>query len=250
MSIITQILGLVIVFLTSGLILIFSLPRKKKPPMIFRSIPAVDYLKQALGLAIEQGTRIHISLGKTNLTDPSCASTLASLTSLEKIAESSISGDLSLVVTTGEGAINLLSRDSIQAACRIGKAPELFDPDSARLTGVTPFSYAVGSLPVIYSGVVTTNVLIGHFGSEVLLLTEASEKTDSQLFNASDSLQAQAVMFASTENTLLGEEIFALPAYLSENRVHQASLYAQDYLRLLLVFALIIGAILTFLGYL
>lgn len=250
MNIITQILGLVIVFLTFGLILIFSLPLKKRPPLLFRSIPAVESLKRGLGLAIEQGTQIHISLGKASLTDPSCASTLASLTSLEKIAESSVAGDLPPVVTTGEGGINLLSRDALQAACLAGKAPELYDPQSARLTGVTPFAYAAGSLPIIYSGTVTTNVLTGHFGSEVVLLTEAAEKTDSQLFTASDSLQAQAVMYASTENTLLGEEIFALPAYLGEKRIHQASLYAQDYLRLILVLALIAGAILTFLGYL
>lgn len=250
MNIIIQILGLVIVFLAFGLILIFSLPRKKRSPLLFREIPAVDFLKRGLGLAIEQGTQIHISLGKSNFTDPSCASTLASLTSLEKIAESCVSGDLPPVVTSGEGATSLLSRDSLQAACKAGKAPELFDPDSARLTGVTSFAYAAGSLPVIYSGSVTTNVFLGHFGSEIILLTEASEKTDSQLFTASDSLQAQAVMFATTENTLIGEEIFALPAYLGENRMHFASLYAQDYLRLILVIAMIIGAILTFLGYL
>jgi hypothetical protein len=46
----------------------------------------------------------------------------------------------------------------------------ILDPTTSRLTGLTPFSYAAGAMPVIHDERVSTNILLGHFGPEVALL--------------------------------------------------------------------------------
>jgi hypothetical protein len=90
---------------------------------------------------------------------------------------------------------------------------------------------------------VSTNIIIGHLGVEAAFLTEAAEQQGSRLIAASDALEGQAVIYAAAPEPLLGEELFALPAYLQTNPFHQASLRAQDVLRWTLAAVLVGGAI-------
>jgi hypothetical protein len=48
---------------------------------------------------------------------------------------------------------------------------------------------------------------------------------------------------AGPESTLLGEEIYAAPAYLSRRPALLASVRAQDALRMLIILAIILGVI-------
>ena len=152
------------------------------------------------------------------------------------------------VATSGDGTLSILSQDTMRAAYRIANAPELFDVERGRLAGPTPLSYIAGTLPVIRDERVSTNVLVGNFGPEVALLAEASDQQDAFTLGASDSLAAQAVLYASSEETLIGEELFALPAYLQAGPTHQASLRAQDILRWAVVGLIVLAVLLSFLG--
>jgi hypothetical protein len=53
----------------------------------------------------------------------------------------------------------------------------------------------------------------------------------------------QAALFATTENPLVGEELFAAGAYLKVNHEHAASLQAQDVLRWIAIGAILLGAL-------
>jgi hypothetical protein len=64
----------------------------------------------------------------------------------------------------------------------------------------------------------------------------------------SENLTAQAILFASTPDVLVGEEMYATAAYLQAGSAHRASLLAQDIFRWLLILALLGGAALKFLG--
>jgi hypothetical protein len=244
-----NLLGIALIVLAAGLIFVFALPRRKPLARALRPIPAVKRLRRAIGLAVEDGKRLHVSLGSASITSPQNASALVGLSALERIAQISVISDRPPVATSGDGSLALLTQDTLQGVYRAGNAMDQFDPDRGRLTGTDPLSYVSGAIPVMHREQVSANVLIGNFGPEVGLLCEASEHANAFSLAASDSLPAQAVMFATAEETLIGEEMFALPAYLQAGAAHQASLRAQDYLRLVLVGALILGAILKFLGF-
>jgi hypothetical protein len=99
-------------------------------------------------------------------------------------------------------------------------------------------------MPTIRDEAVSTNVLIGNFGVEVGLLTEAAERQDAVVIAASDNLPAQAVLYAASPDALIAEELFASGAYVQAGRMHNASLVTQDILRWLIILAILIGAIL------
>ncbi len=72
---------------------------------------------------------------------------------------------------------------------------------------------------------------MGNFGVEVGLLTDAVERENSFVLAGSDNLTAQAVIYASAQEPLVGEEIFAAGAYVEPGSLHSSSLTVQDVLR-------------------
>jgi hypothetical protein len=119
-------------------------------------------------------------------------------------------------------------------------------PTGGQVSGLTPFSYAAGTLPAIFDEHVSTTILSGHFGSEVALITDASERVGALTLAGSEDLPAQAVLYAAAQEPLIGEELFAAGAYLNAGPLHTASLRTQDVLRWVLILAILVGAILKF----
>jgi len=64
----------------------------------------------------------------------------------------------------------------------------------------------------------------------------------------SDNLSAQAVIYAAAHDPLIGEELYAAGAYMNAGPAHSASVRAQDYLRWVLVAAILIGSALKLVG--
>ncbi len=245
---IESIAGLVIVVVGMGLIILFSLPFTNKKRPVFRPITAFMSLRRGIGLAVEQGTRLHISLGKGDLLSSNNTSALVGLTTLERIARLSTASDRPTVATSGSGSLAILSQDSLHAAYRIANAAEQYDPDRGRLAGPTPFSYVAGVLPVVRGEHVSTHLLIGNFGPEIGIVTEEAEQVSAFTLAASDSLPAQAVLYATTQEPLIGEELYAVPAYLQAGPIYTASVRAQDVLRYGLAGAILVTVILKLVG--
>ena len=59
-------IGLILVVVTAGLLLALTLI-KRKASLVFRDIPAFTRMKRAIGVTVEDGTRLHVSLGRGGL---------------------------------------------------------------------------------------------------------------------------------------------------------------------------------------
>jgi hypothetical protein len=243
----TNLIGLafLIVFLVA--IIIFAFLSRKGPSPVFRRISAFEKLGHSIGLAVEAGTRLHLSLGRGNLNGEQAAPALIGLSVLERVARTASISDRPPIATSGDGALGILSQDTLYNAFRSVGAGGQYDSGFGQITGLTPFSYAAGTLPLIYDEHVSTTILSGHFGSEIALITDASERAGGSTLAGSDDLPAQAVIYAAAQEPLIGEELFAAGAYLKSNPLHAASLRAQDVLRWTLILAILAGAVLKFL---
>lgn len=244
---IPDIAGLIFILFTVILLIGFSLLKNKKATL-FREIPAFIKLNKALGTAVEDGSRIHFSLGSADPTGARSAASFVSLSVLSRSAEQSAASDKPPLATSGDAALAILSQDNLKTAHHLAGADRQYQPTSGRLTGITPFSYAAGTLASIYDEDISTNILSGAFGSEIGLLTDAAERTHSFTLAAADSLSAQAVLYASAAEPLIGEELYASGAYLRAGRMHAVSLRVQDILRWVIIIILIGSAVMKLLA--
>jgi hypothetical protein len=239
--------GLILIFFTVILLVGFSL-LKEKGEVVFREIPAFMKLNKALGTAVEDGSRIHFALGSSSPIDNRTATSFVSLSVLSHSAELSAASEKSPLATSGDAALAILSQDNLKTAHHLAGADRQYQATSGRMSGITPFSYAAGTLVSIYDEDISTNIISGAFGSEVALLSDAAERTRSFTLAASDSLSAQAILYASAAEPLIGEELFASGAYLRAGWAHPASLRAQDILRWVIIVILVGGAMMKLLA--
>ncbi len=237
-----------IIFLVAAVLLLAFTFLRRKSPAVFRKIEAYERLNRAVGLAVEGGTRLHVSIGRGNLFTARGGSALAGLAMLRRLSERTSLSDHPPVVTSGDASLAILSQDTLQAGYRAAGAEDQYRFTTGRLTGLTPFAFAAGTIPVMHDEKVSANVIIGDLGSEAALLADAADAENADLIAASDNLSAQSVLYASSQEPLIGEELFAAGAYLGAGKSHEASLQAQDLLRWLVILAILGGAVLKFLG--
>ena len=189
-----------VIILVSAILLFGITLWKRKSPASLREIPALTSLYRTLGLSIEDGTRLHISLGTGSLLDARGGSALAGLAMLRHLAERTSVSDEPSIASAGDPTLGLLTQDTLQAGYQAAGVEELYVPTTGRVTGLSPFGYAAGAMNISQNENVSANIIIGHFGPEAALLAEASDRDNVVVIGASDELTGQAVLFANTQD--------------------------------------------------
>jgi len=241
-------LSLVFTLIFFGLIIIFTFAGRNRPGIELREIPAFNKVRRAIELSVEAGSRLHISLGRGAITGTESAAAFVGLSMLEKMTTSASTGDSPPIVTTGDPALAILAQDTLKRAYQEMGMIDQFERTSSQLSGVTPFSYAAGAIPVVRDKKSSTSILVGNFGIEVALLTHGCERSGNMTLAGTDDISAQAVLYATADEILIGEELFAGGAYVNAGPVHTASLRAQDVIRWLIVLVILSGILLKLLS--
>lgn len=230
-------------FLIFFLVLItFILIGRSRSLGALRPIVAFNRLRRSIGLSVEDGTRVHFSLGRGAITGPESAPALVGLSILNRIARTTFIGDRPPVTTAGDGALAILLDDNMRSVYREIGEENQYDSLSARVSGLTPFSYAAGMMSIVKDEQVSVNIALGSFGPEIGLLTEAAERRGAITLAGTDNITGQAVLYATTQEALLGEEIYAGGAYMQASPTHIASLRTQDVMRWILAIAILASA--------
>ncbi len=231
-----------LVALALFLLLLLYFVGRDNPKRAFRSIPAFKELRRTIQLSVEDGSQLQISLGHRGMLGPHSAAAFAGLTLLNQMADTAADSDQPPIATGGDATLMLLAQDTLRQAYWRLKLPEQYHPHLARVTGLTPFSYAAGSLALILDGSVSASALVGQHSQEAGLISSASQLRGAFVLGGSPDLSGQALLYASAEEPLLGEELYAAGAYSQAGPAHQASLRAQDVLRWVITIAILISA--------
>ncbi|HLE74325.1 MAG TPA: DUF6754 domain-containing protein [Anaerolineales bacterium] len=228
--------------LALALLLIYSLllPDARRT---IRSIKAFGELRRTIELSVEDGSRLQINLGGGGLLGPDSAAAFAGLTLLRQVNNIAADSDQPPVATTGDTLLMLLAQDTMRHTYSRLTIGDQYHPRLGQATGLTSFSYAAGTLPLILERSVSASALIGSYGEEVALITAASQQAGAFSLGGSNTLNGQAVLFGSAQEPLIGEEVFATGAYMDAGAAHRASLRAQDVLRWLIILLLILTAL-------
>jgi hypothetical protein len=241
--------GIAVVVLFVGLMIFFSIFGKDRKTNRFRPIAAYEMIEKEINTSVEDGSQLHISLGRGGLIGPDSAAGLAGLSLLKQVIEKSSMCDHPPIASTGNAVLSILAQDTIRESSRaISLADERKNP-SGELIGVTPFSYAAGSLTTIRDDNVSANVLTGWFGNEIIWLTTAGERQSSPTIAGTAQLPAQAIIYASASDPLIGEELFASGAYLGISKLHEASITVQDVMRWVIIILILVSVVTNLLGF-
>ncbi|MFP3852700.1 MAG: DUF6754 domain-containing protein [Anaerolineales bacterium] len=230
------------------MLMLFFAALGRRWPVVFRPLRGLDALGEAIERAVEDGKRVHLSLGTGSVIGSDSAPALAGLATLRHIAGTTSISDKPVVATAGDGAMALLAQDTLRTAYVEAGASGRYEPTSGRLLGPSPFSY-VATLPTMLDTEdISVHLLIGSFGAEGGLAADFGEREGALVLAGTDDVQSQALLYVTSQYPLIGEEIFATGAYLEVDQMHRASLRTQDIVRFIVVGAILVGTVLRTLG--
>lgn len=205
-------------------------------------------LRKSVGLSIEHGKGLHVSLGKSDLNNIHGAASFIGLETLNQIIDQSILSDNPPVTTAGSGDLTLLAQSQHQNVLNDKSSGGSDFVSSAYLSGATNLSYIAGAIPPSSNETLSTQIFAGNIGPEIGLLIDSNNKKNHFSLAATDSLEGQSVSYACSEEVLIGEEIFAIPAQMSDEKMFKVSLLIQDVLRWFIIAIILIVLILKFGG--
>jgi uncharacterized protein DUF6754 len=241
---------------------------KRGANITLRPIASYATLKKLLAQAAETGQPFHLSLGTFGVSDSAAADTMAGLTVLEYLADRAAVSATPPIVTMADATALPIAQDILRRAYQRHGYPEEYDPARARFiapspmlaTNFTPspilygagqndaFPYAAGVMRLLTRSKLTANVMVGRFGDEFLLMSETGAQRNVNQIGGTSDPRVMPFVYTTVANPLIGEEIYAAGAYLSDKSSHISSLAAQDALRWVMVAAILIAMVLRTLG--
>lgn len=241
---------IVIILATVAMLLAFVRLIRAGTSIPVRPMPAYGQLRQQVGRSVESGRRLHMTLGRAGLHGTGGATSVAVWRLADAmVAECAMNG-IPPLLTVGEGTLLPAGQMSVRAGYEKANRVNEQVTDSVQFIAdaSSPMAYAAGVTRVLHSGGVANNIAVGRLGGELVLMGEAANREGVMQVMGSDDPAGMAVATALTNNTLIGEELFAAGAYLDETPLAIASLRVQDILRWLVAIMLMLVALLQIIG--
>lgn len=237
--------ALVLMLLFSGAILLFTRWAKQGKPLFLRKIPGLEAIEEAVGRATEMGRPVLFIPGLQELDE---IETIAAISILGRVAKIVAQYETPLMVPVRYPLVLAAGQEVVeQAYTEVGKK-DAYDKDTVRYVAGEQFAFTAYVNGYMMRERPATNIYMGMFFAESLLLAETGNAAGS-IQIAGTAQPAQLPFFiAACDYTLMGEELYAASAYLSNNPLMLGGLKGQDYIKLLIVIAILVGIILVIAG--
>lgn len=196
-----------------------------------RHLPGLEELPKLVGRSAETGRPLHVSVGVAGVGGSATAETWAGLTILRELADAAANCDTPLLVTVSDPTVLPIAQDLLSRAYARSGNPDGYDPTQVQLIAPEPMAYAAGVSGILDRESLTANVMIGSFGDEYLLIGETGARRGVRQIVGTADPRTLPLVYASADETLIGEEMFAGGAYTRRMPIQIASLLAEDWAR-------------------
>ena len=213
--------------------------------LFIRRVPGVDAIDEVVGRAVELGKPILFSIGLGGID----ITTLQAMTVIGHVAKLAARFLNRVIVPVVDPmAIPVIEEIQRESYASEG-ASEAFDPEDVRYLSQEQFAYAAGVVGIMHRERVGATFFFGNFAAESLVMAESGQNVGAvQIASTPDSNQIPFFL-ATCDYVIIGEEYYAVTALMSKDPVLQGSLIGQDYVKIMLLAAIVAGFLLTtFLG--
>jgi hypothetical protein len=224
---------------TFFVVLFINLAKKGKE-LYVRPIAGIDAVDEAIGRATEMGRPILYILGLGSAGD---LGTIASLTILSRVAKKTAEYQTPLLVPVADPVVLTVAQESVKAGYYDAGRPDAYKEDSVFYLTSMQFAYVSAVNGLMLRQKTATNIYMGVFYAESLLLAETGNVAGSIQISGTDQVAQIPFFVAATDYTLIGEELYAASAYLGKEPLLLGTIKAQDWGKILIMISLILGTL-------
>jgi hypothetical protein len=207
-----------------------------------RPIPGLSAVDEAIGRATEMGKPILFVPG---IGGSSEVATLAAFTLLGRVAKKTAEYQTQVLVPCYDPIVMTIAQEIVKSSYLDAGRPELYREQDVYFVTQDQFGYTAAVAGIMLREHPATNFYIGKFYAESLVLAETGNLAGSIQIAGTDEITQIPFFVAACDYTLIGEELYASSAYLSQEPPLLGTLKAQDYGKAISAFLIAAGAILA-----
>ncbi len=225
-------------------LLMFVYQRKAKAgqEISIRRIAGLDAMDEAIGRATEMGRPVLYVPGIDEIKE---IQTIYSMMILRHVARKTAEFGTDLIVPVKDSIVLTFAEEAVKAGCMDAGRPDAFVKDNVRYLSNEQFAYCAGVAGIMAREKPAANIMLGMFFAESLILAESGFMTGA-IQVAGTAKQHQLPFFvAACDYTIIGEEYFAVTAYLTREPNLLATIRTGDFTKWIGITLLIMGVVLA-----
>jgi len=232
--------ALIAIVVFVSLILYYVGSAKKGKKLFIRRIAGLDAIDEAVGRATEMGKPILFVPGLSTMSD---VATIAAINILGPVAKKAAEYETTIIVPNRNPIVATVTREVVRGAYLEAGRPDAFKEDSVFFVTTSQFAYTAAVDGIMIREKPATNLFLGMFWAESLILAETGAATGAIQIAGTDSVTQLPFFVTACDYTIIGEELYAASAYLSREPRLLGSLKAQDWGKIIIVSFIIVGTI-------
>jgi hypothetical protein len=231
---------LLIVF--AATVLLYTRWARQGKPLFLRKIPGLEAVEEAVGRATEMGRPVLFVPGIAELDE---IETIAGISILGRVARITAQYETPLMVPVRYPLVLAAGQEVVEQAYMEQGKKDAYDRDSVRYVAGEQFAFTANVNGYMMRERPAANIYMGAFFAESLLLAETGNAAGSIQIAGTARPEQLPFFIAACDYTLMGEELYAASAYLSREPKMTGGLKGQDFIKLLITIAVVIGAVLS-----
>lgn len=225
-----------------GTVIVCTELARRGKPFYVRPIAGLQAIEEAVGRATEMGKPMLFVPGIQDMNE---IDTVAGLTVLASVAKTAAEYDTAMEVPTARSLVMTAAREAVQAAALAAGRPEYYNADRIYYVTDEQFGYVAHTCGWMYREQPAACFFLGKFYAESLILAETGNAVGAiQIAGTAETTQLPFFV-AACDYTLIGEELFAASAYLSEEPAQLGMLKGQDFGKLAAAVLIVFGCLLA-----
>jgi hypothetical protein len=229
-----------VLLIVGGAILFYTFRARGGVTYSIRRIPGIAAIEEAVGRATEMGKPVLYIAGLQDLDN---VQTVAGLTILSSVAGKIAEYDARLEMPTSRSLVMTTARETVKQAYLQAGRPDAYSEENIYYVTDEQFGFVAYVDGYMVRNKPATCIYMGAFFAESLILAETGHSVEA-IQIAGTAMPTQLPFFvAACDYTLIGEELFAASAYLSQDPMLLGSLRGQDFGKAFAMIFILIGSV-------
>jgi hypothetical protein len=210
-----------------------------------RKIPAFDALDEAIGKAAEEGKPALVTTGYVSF-ERRAGSTIVAMDMVMYTAYKASLLGVPTIVAVGPHDQLPIAMENYRTGTEMAGHPEMFSETNIRYLTGQQWAYTNGVLGILERERPGAAIMVGSFLAESIHFGVTSRRVGAMSIAGTQGLSTS--FFITTDYCLIGDEIYATGAWISQEPVRLAGVASTDVFKLLAVISIVLGSILVTFG--
>ena len=211
-----------------------------------RRIAGLKAIEEAIGRATEMGRPV---LYVPGIDDMNNIQTIASMVILHDVARIAATYETPMIVPVCRPFVVPVAEEAVQQGYLNAGRPELYRPDTVRYLSDVQFAFTAGVSGIMLREKTAANLYLGSFFAESLVLAETGFSTGAIQVAGTANIHQLPFFVAACDYALIGEELYAASAYLSNEPKLVGTLKASDVAKIFIIAVVLAGVLAQTLGW-